>query len=90
MRQRLVKLVARLPLIGPLYLRGLLRAIERAPRHKLPPELQQAQGMLRKLPEEQRVDLLRSALRGQLQAPPPEQMGRAMRRAAQREARRKR
>ena len=90
MRQALIRLIARLPFIGPLYLKGLLRAIERAPKGKLPPELQQVQAMLKQIPPGQRVELMRNALSGKLQAPPPEQMGRAMRRATAKQTRRKR
>lgn len=88
MRQGLVKLIARLPVVGPLYLKGLLRAIERTPRQKLPPQLQQVQSMLKQIPAEQRVQLLRASLRGEL--PRQEQVGRELRRAAERQAKRRR
>ncbi len=90
MRQGLVKLIARLPLIGPLYLKGVVRAIEKAPRHKLTPEMQQMQAMLRQIPEDQRLPLLRAAMKGELPQPKPGEMSRGMRRAAEKQARRRR
>ena len=87
-RQRLAGLIVRLPVLGPRYVRTLVRALERTPRAKLSPELRQAQAMLARLPEEQRADLLRAAMRGE--APAPQQLGRSARRAAAREARRHR
>jgi hypothetical protein len=66
----------------------LLRAIEKTPRGKLPPELQQVQAMLSQVPPAKRLELLQAAVRGQL--PKPEQMSRQMRRAAARQGRRRR
>lgn len=79
----------RLPVIGPFYVRAALRALERAPRGKLSPEMQQMQAMLKKIPPGQREALLRAAVKGDLPAPEPGQMSRSMRRAAQKQARRK-
>jgi len=85
-RQRLARTIARMPIVGPRYLRALVRALERTPRAKLTPELRQAQAMLSRLPPEQQVELLRKSLRGEL--PEPEQLGRSARRAAARQSRR--
>ena len=87
MRQALARFLARLPWIGPRYTRGMLRAIERTPKEKLTPELRQMQAMLARIPEEQRVELVRAAMRGEM--PEPETMPRSMRRAAARESKRK-
>lgn len=87
-RQALLKGVVRLPFVGRLYLKGLLRAIQKTPRSKLPPELQQVQTMLSQVPPAKRLELLQAAVKGQL--PKPEQMSRSMRRAAARAGRRHR
>lgn len=84
-RQRLARVVLRLPLVGNLYLKAMVRALEKTPRSKLPPQMQQMQGMLQRLPREQRLSLLKAGLKGQL--PQPEQLGREMRRSAQRQQR---
>jgi hypothetical protein len=86
-RRRLLRLIVRVPVLGRLYLRGLARAIERAPRSKLPPELQQLRGMLDRLSPQERVKLLEAAIKGQV--PHPEQLSREMRRAARRQSRRR-
>ena len=90
MRQRLARLLARTPVLGKLYLKGMLKAIDRTPREKLPPEMQQLQTMLRQIPEDQRVPLMQAAMKGELPAPEPGQMSREMRRATAKQARRKR
>jgi hypothetical protein len=87
-RQALLKGLVRLPFVGRIYLRGLLRAIQRTPRSKLPAELQQVQAMLSQVPPAKRLELLQAAVKGQL--PKPEQMSRGMRRAAARAGRRRR
>ena len=87
-RQTLLKGLVRIPFVGRLYLKGLLRAIQKTPRSKLPPELQQVQTMLSQVPPAKRLELMQAALKGQL--PKPEQMSRAMRRAAARSGRRQR
>lgn len=89
MRKRLAILLARTPVLGKLYVRGMLRVIERAPKGKLPPELRQLQAMIRQIPKEQRVPLLQAAMRGELPQPQPGEMSRKLRRAAAREARRR-
>lgn len=87
-RQALLKGVVRLPFVGRFYLKGLLRAIQKTSRSKLPPELQQVQTMLSQVPPAKRLELLQAAVKGQL--PKPEQMSREMRRAAARSGRRRR
>ena len=88
MRQRLAKLVLRLPFLGRLYLKSLLRTLEKTPRGKLPPELRQLQAVLSQVPPAQRLELLENAVKGRL--PQPETFSREMRRAAQRQQRRRR
>jgi hypothetical protein len=87
-RRRLVALLVRLPGLRGLYLRALVRTLDRTPASKLPAELQQLKRMLAQVPPEQRRELLGNAAKGRL--PQPEQMSRSMRRAAAREARRRR
>jgi hypothetical protein len=87
-RQALLKGLVRMPFFGRIYLKGLLRAIQKTPRAKLPPELQQVQTMLSQVPPAKRLELLQAAVKGQL--PKPDQMSREMRRAAARADRRRR
>jgi hypothetical protein len=87
MRQRLLRTIVRIPVVGRLYLKALLRAIERAPRSKLSPELQQLRGMLDRLSPDERLQLLEASVKGKL--PKPEQMSREMRRAAARQSKRR-
>ena len=88
MRERMLRTIVRVPIVGRLYLKALLRAIERSPRSKLSPELQQLRGMLDRLPPSERLQLVEASLKGKL--PKPEQLSREMRRAAERQARRRR
>ena len=85
-RQRLARVLLRMPVIGNWYLKAMVRALERTPRSKLPPELQQMQGMLQRLPREQRLKILKAGLKGQL--PQPEQLGRELRRQTTRQQQR--
>jgi hypothetical protein len=89
-RQRLLRTIVRVPLVGRFYLKALLRAIEKTPRSKLPLELQQLRGMLDRVPPDQRLGLLQASMRGQAGQPEAQQLGRSMRRAAEREAWRRR
>jgi hypothetical protein len=87
-RQRFVKLLLRLPFVGRIYLKSLLRTLERTPRGKLPAELRQLQALLTQVPPAQRLELLQNAMKGRL--PQPQQLSREMRRAAERQQRRRR
>lgn len=87
-RARLAKAFLRLPFVGRLYLKAMVRALEKTPRSKLPPHLQPLHAMLQQVPKQQRLAMLEAAMRGKL--PKPEQYGRTVRRAAQRQAKPKR
>ena len=80
--------MVRVPVVGRLYLKAVLRAIESAPRSKLSPEMQQLRRMLDRLPPDERLDLVEASLKGKV--PKPEELSREMRRAAERQARRRR
>jgi hypothetical protein len=87
-RQRLARLVLRIPGVGRLYLKALLKTMNKTPRSKLPAELQQLQTMLKQIPKDQQLALLQDAMKGRL--PQPEQLSREMRRAAARQQKRRR
>ena len=77
--------------IAPLrrwYLRRVLRYLEEAPASKLSAEMRQVQALLKRLPKEQRLAALESGLQ---QGPQQEQPlpSRSLRRAAEKEARRR-
>jgi hypothetical protein len=87
-RQRIARFLMRVPGFRGLYLKALLRTLDSTPPSKLPPELRQLKQMLGQVPPAQRQDFLKAAMKGEL--PKPDQMSREMRRAAERQARRKR
>jgi len=87
-RQRIARSLVRIPGFRGLYLKALLRTIDRTPPSKLPPELGQLKHMLGQMPEAQRLEFLKAAVKGEL--PKPAELSREMRRAAERQARRKR
>jgi hypothetical protein len=77
--------------IGPIrraYLKRLLKYMEETPASKLPAELRQAKTLLERLPRHQRLAALESGLEQGPQAEVPQ--SRALRRAAERQARRSR
>jgi hypothetical protein len=88
MRQRIAKLLIRLPFFGKRYMKAMLKTIDRTPAGKLPPELRQMKSMLAQVPPAKRLELIQAAAKGEL--PKPEEMSREMRRKAERQARRKR
>ena len=88
MRQRIARFLVRVPGFRGVYLKALLRTLDRTPPSKLPPELRQLKQMLGQVPPAQRLDFLKSAVKGEL--PKPAELSREMRRAAERQARRKR
>ena len=78
----------KIPPIRRWYLRRLLRFLEDTPPSKLPQELRQAKALLDRLPKAQRL----AALEAGLQQTPETQVpqSRSLRRAAAKEARRRR
>lgn len=87
MRRRLAAFLVKLPGLPGLYLKALVRSLDRTPPSKLPAELQQLKAMLARVPPTKRRQLLSDAMKGRL--PKPEQMSRSMRRAAERQSRRR-
>jgi hypothetical protein len=88
MRRRLVAFLVKLPGFRGLYLKALLKTLDRTPASKLPAELRQLKAMLGQVSPAQRRELLENAMRGRL--PQQEQLSRSMRREAERQARRRR
>jgi hypothetical protein len=86
-RQRIARILVRIPGFRGLYQKALLRTLDSTPPSKLPPEMRQLKQMLGQVPPAQRQDFLKAAMKGDL--PKPDQMSREMRRAAERQARRK-
>jgi hypothetical protein len=70
------------------YLRRLLTYLEETPSAKLPAEMRTVQAMLERLPRHQRLAALETGLQRGPQASAPQ--SRALRRAAERESRRRR
>lgn len=87
-RQRVARFLVKLPGFRGLYLKALLRTLDTTPPSKLPPELRQLKQMLGQVPAAERLDFLKAAVRGEL--PKPAELSREMRRAAERQSRRKR
>ena len=87
MRQRLVRLLVRVPGIRGLYLKALVKTLDRTPRSKLPPELQAVQRALKQLPtRQQKLAALEAEFAAQSEPPP---QSRALRRAAAKQQRRR-
>jgi hypothetical protein len=79
----------KIPRLRRWYLRRLLTYLEDTPPSKLTPEMRTVQAMLKRLPRHKRLAALETGLReGQAQAEMPQ--SRALRRAAERETRRRR
>jgi hypothetical protein len=76
----------KIPPIRRAYLRRVLTYIEETPASKLPAELRQAKTLLERLPRHQRLAALESGVEQGPQAQVPQ--SRALRRAAERQARR--
>jgi hypothetical protein len=79
----------KIPPIRRWYLNRLLTYLEETPSSKLPEEMRAVQALLKRLPKHQRLAALQTGMQqGSSQADVPQ--SRALRRAAEREARRRR
>jgi hypothetical protein len=79
----------KIPPLRRWYLKRLLTYLEETPASKLPAEMRTVQAMLKRLPRHQRLAALQTGMeQGQSQADVPQ--SRALRRAAEKEARRRR
>jgi hypothetical protein len=79
----------KIPPIRRAYFRRLLTFLEETPPSKLPEELRQAQTLLKRLPKAQRLAALEQGLEQGVEAQQP-LPSRSLRRAAEREAKRRR
>ena len=79
----------KIPPLRRWYLKRLLRFLEQTPASKLPAELRQAQALLKRLPQGQRLAALESGLKQGPQAQAQVAQSRSLRRAAAREAKRR-
>jgi len=88
MRQRIAKLMMKIPFVGRLYLKATLRYLEKTPPSKMPPQLRQLKLALDKVPKAKRLAMLEDAVAGKI--PQPDQLpSRQLRRAAARQQRRR-
>ena len=78
-----------IPPIRRWYLRRVLHHIEETPASKLSAELRQVKTLLERLPKAQRLGALEAGLRGERQLEAAGPQSRALRRAAERQARRR-
>jgi len=95
MRRTFAKLVLKVPFLRRRYVRSVLRHLDEGGGKKgLPPELQQLQRLLKQVPPPQREKTLESALlqglSGTLPSEPEQLPSRSMRRAAERQQRKRR
>jgi len=93
-RAALAKLVLKVPFLRRRYVRGLLRQLEDGGKRELPPELAQLRRLLKQVPPPQREQTLEAALRqglsGEVPNEPEQLPSRSLRRAAQRQQRKRR
>jgi len=94
-RAALAKLVLKVPFLRRRYVRGLLRQLEEdGGKRELPPELAQLRRLLKQVPPRQREQTLEAALRqglsGEVPNEPEQLPSRTLRRAAQRQQRKRR
>ena len=82
----LIKGLMKIPGVSTMYMKGLLKALDNSPRHKLPPHLQQLQQMMAHVPKDQRLALMKAGMKGEL--PKPDELSREMRRTAQKQVKR--
>jgi hypothetical protein len=95
MRRALAKLVLKVPFLRRRYVRSVLGQLEEGGGRKgLPPELQQLQRLLKQVPPPQRAQTLENALlqglSGDLPSEPEQLPSRSLRRAAERQQRKRR
>jgi hypothetical protein len=95
MRRAFAKVVLKIPFLRRRYVRTILLQLDEGGGKKgLPPELQQLQRLLKQVPPTQRAQTLESAflqgLSGQVPSEPEQLPSRSLRRAAERQQRKRR